>query len=105
MKKIRKKIKRGWTALLCVFLLLGVVPAAVYGYERNSAVLRSMDSGQSEPFQITAECGWKGITRDSMEVPATFSISNQGPEFHGTLKVAISVEAEAGGGVSSRFLE
>ena len=105
MKEILKKKKRGWTALLCVFLLLGMIPAAVYGYERNSAVLRSVNSGQAEPFQITMECGWKGMNRDSMEVPATVSVSNQGPEFHGTLKVTISVEAEAGGGVSSRFLE
>ena len=33
MKEILKKKKRGWTALLCVFLLLGMIPAAVYGYE------------------------------------------------------------------------
>ena len=29
MKEILKKKKRGWTALLCVFLLLGLIPAAV----------------------------------------------------------------------------
>ena len=104
MRKILKNKKIYWTVLLCLLLLPGIFPAAVYGYERAAAAYagNTLSAGQ---FEVLLECGWKGMSRGGSEVPAAVTIVNSGPEFHGTLKLCVSVESDSGSDVPSRFLE
>ena len=105
MKKILKNRKIYWTALLCMLLLLGRFPAAVYGYERMPAAGRSGNTLMPGQFEIIVEYGWKGMSRGSSEVPAAVTVVNNGSEFHGTLKLCIPMTSDAVGDVPSRFLE
>ncbi len=110
MRKILSKRKKYWTALLCVLLLLGSSPAAVYAYgERySSSLVRAGATNAVDPEQLTAtlECGWKGMCGGNNQVPATVTLTNNGPEFHGTLKLRVSLNSDISGyDVAARFLE
>lgn len=88
-----------------MLLLLGRFPAAVYGYARMPVAGRSGNTLTSGQFEITVEYGWKGMSRGGSEVPAAVTVVNNGPEFHGTLKLCIPMASDPAGDVTTRFLE
>lgn len=102
MKKKKQKI---WIILLCLWLLPVLFPAAVYAYAPAGNSGRIRVSERQEQFQVTLNCGWKGMGRRSGEVPAKITIVNSGPEFKGTLRIEIPTQSNNGNDIVTRFFE
>lgn len=100
-----KKIQMRWIVLMCLWLLPVLFPAAVYAYSPTAGSGVEKKTIQNNQFQVTLECGWKGISGRSSGVPARITVVNNGPEFEGTLKVMISTESDNGSDIVTKFFD
>ena len=101
---MKKRIIRG-IILLYLWLLPVLFPAAVYASEGEISLMTGKAAAQQEQFQIHTEYGWKGMSSTSRKVPTKITVTNNGPDFQGTLKVRVSSGFDRSSDITSNFLE